>query len=55
VYGSEKEDKKRIKEGETPFNIKGCVANGISEEAAITIWNKMSKFAEYAFNKSHKS
>lgn len=33
--------------------IKGCVANGIPEETAKTIWNKMAKFGEYAFNKSH--
>lgn len=36
-----------------PYNIKGCVANGISEEIAETIWNKMENFAKYAFNKSH--
>lgn len=32
----------------------GCIANGISETAANIIWAKMAKFAEYAFNKSHK-
>ena len=42
IYGSE--DK----------GIKGCVANGISEEAAIALWDKMEKFGKYAFNKSHK-
>ena len=36
-----------------PLNIKGCIQNGISEEAAIRIWNKMKDFAKYAFNKSH--
>lgn len=36
-----------------PYNIKGCTANGISEDAANTIWNKMEKFGSYAFNKSH--
>lgn len=36
-----------------PHNIAGCVPNGISEDAAITIWNKMEKFGSYAFNKSH--
>ena len=35
-----------------PHNITGCVPNGISEDAAITIWNKMEKFGSYAFNKS---
>lgn len=36
-----------------PYNIKGCIANGISEDIANAIWNKMSEFAKYAFNKSH--
>lgn len=38
---------------ENPYNIKGCVANGISESTAQLIWDKMVKFASYAFNKSH--
>lgn len=33
--------------------IPGCVANGISESVAEEIWNKMNKFANYAFNRSH--
>ncbi len=33
--------------------IKGCVANGVSEEIANKIWNDMEDFASYAFNKSH--
>lgn len=33
--------------------VPGCIANGISEEAALTIWGKMEEFAKYAFNKSH--
>lgn len=41
VYGDEKE------------NIKGCVANGISEQAANKIYDSMVDFAKYAFNKSH--
>lgn len=36
-----------------PIGIKGCVANGISEDIANTIWEKMENFAKYAFNKSH--
>lgn len=36
-----------------PYNIKGCVANGIDEVVAETIWGKMESFAKYAFNKSH--
>lgn len=33
--------------------ISGCVANGISKEAAETIFEDMVSFAQYAFNKSH--
>lgn len=33
--------------------VPGCIANGISEQAALTIWGKMEEFAKYAFNKSH--
>ena len=31
----------------------GCVANGISEQVANEIYDEMSSFASYAFNKSH--
>uniref|UniRef100_UPI0040568790 DNA polymerase III subunit alpha n=1 Tax=Agathobacter sp. TaxID=2021311 RepID=UPI0040568790 len=41
VYGDEKQ------------GIKGCVANGISEAAANSIYDSMVDFAKYAFNKSH--
>lgn len=33
--------------------IKGCIANGISEQAANKIYDSMVDFAKYAFNKSH--
>ena len=33
--------------------VKGCVHNGVSEEIASDIFNEMSSFASYAFNKSH--
>ena len=33
--------------------VEGCIQNGISEEAAETIFEDMASFAEYAFNKSH--
>lgn len=33
--------------------IIGAVNNGVSEEVANDIWNKMEAFASYAFNKSH--
>ena len=41
VYGDESE------------NIKGCVNNGISESIANKIYDEMTDFAQYAFNKSH--
>ena len=36
-------------EGEVP----GCLANGIPEKTAETIFDEMTDFAKYAFNKSH--
>jgi len=33
--------------------IPGCVGNGIPEEKAEAVWEKMVKFASYAFNRSH--
>ena len=33
--------------------IPGCIRNGISREAAETIFEDMVTFASYAFNKSH--
>ena len=39
--------------GDSGRNIKGCVANGIDEEAAKTLFDQMMDFARYAFNKSH--
>lgn len=41
VYGNEEQ------------GIKGCVNNGISEQAANEIYDSMVDFAKYAFNKSH--
>ena len=41
VYGNEEE------------GVKGCIANGISEETANKIYDEMISFAAYAFNKSH--
>ncbi len=41
VYGNEEE------------GVKGCIANGISEETANRIFDEMTDFASYAFNKSH--
>lgn len=41
VYGDEAEE------------VKGCVNNNISEEIANKIYDEMTDFAKYAFNKSH--
>lgn len=41
VYGNEEE------------GIPGCIKNGINEEIANKIYDKMIDFAKYAFNKSH--
>lgn len=41
VYGNEEE------------NIPGCINNGISAEVANHIFDEMTDFAKYAFNKSH--
>jgi len=41
VYGNEGE------------GVQGCVNNGISAEVANLIFDKMTDFAKYAFNKSH--
>ena len=51
IYGSG--DKLDAKTGKK-IGIKGCIANGIAEDKAITIWDKMYEFSKYAFNKSHK-
>lgn len=31
----------------------GAIANGVSEETAVKLYDEMSEFAKYAFNKSH--
>ncbi|MEG1901437.1 MAG: DNA polymerase III subunit alpha [Clostridium sp.] len=41
VYGNEAE------------GVKGCIANGIDEKIANHIYDEMTDFAKYAFNKSH--
>lgn len=35
------------------IEIPGCIRNGVSKEAAETIFDEMESFAQYAFNKSH--
>ncbi len=39
--------------GDPKRKIAGCVANGISEEVAQSIYAEINDFAHYAFNKSH--
>ena len=39
--------------GDPARNIAGCVANGIPEETAQSIYNEIYDFAEYAYNKAH--
>ena len=41
VYGNKEE------------GVPGCISNGISEETANKIYDEMTDFAKYAFNKSH--
>ena len=39
--------------GNAEEGVPGCIANGISEEVANKIYDEMTDFAKYAFNKSH--
>lgn len=39
--------------GDEAEGVKGCVNNGIREEIANKIYDEMTDFAKYAFNKSH--
>lgn len=45
--------KKDVMEAERVTFIKGCAKNNIDSEAANSIFDQMSEFAKYAFNKSH--
>lgn len=53
LYGN-KEEYEKFKGTEKKIAyVPGCIANGIKIEAATAIYDKMVKFAKYAFNKSH--
>ena len=39
--------------GDPERNIAGCQANGVPEEVAQALYDDISDFAEYAFNKAH--
>ena len=47
-----KKDHKEMASQREKFRA-GAIANGISEEVAIRIFDKVEKFASYGFNKSH--
>lgn len=46
-------ERKNFVYGNVKENIKGCIANGIDEKIAQKIFDEMTDFAKYAFNKSH--
>lgn len=49
-----KKDAKEMAKQRAKF-IEGATKKGIAEEVAASIFNKMEKFAEYGFNKSHSA
>lgn len=46
-------ERKNFIYGNKELNIKGCIANGVSEKIGIKIFDELTQFASYAFNKSH--
>ena len=58
VISKKKADQMKIERrnfiyGSPDDNIPGCINNGIDEETAISIFDEINDFANYAFNKSH--
>ena len=47
------EERKNFVYGNEEQGVRGCIANGISEQTANKIYDEMIDFAKYAFNKSH--
>ena len=47
------EERKTFVYGNEEMGVPGCVANGIDEKTANKIYDDMTDFAKYAFNKSH--
>ncbi|RKJ45135.1 DNA polymerase III subunit alpha [bacterium 1XD8-76] len=47
------QERKNFIYGNAEENVPGCVARGIPEQAAKKIYDDMTDFAKYAFNKSH--
>lgn len=48
-----KAERERFIYGDEKLGIKGCIANGVDEKTAIKIFDELTQFASYAFNKSH--
>ena len=46
-------ERKTFVYGDPAQNIKGCIANGVSENVAQSIYDEIVDFANYAFNKAH--
>ena len=46
-------ERKNFVYGNAEEGVKGCIANGISEETGNKIFDEMTDFAKYAFNKAH--
>ncbi len=46
-------ERKTFVYGDPAQNIAGCIANGVSETAAQSIYDEIVDFANYAFNKAH--
>lgn len=46
-------ERKTFVYGDIQQNIKGAIANGVSESAAQSIYDEIVDFANYAFNKAH--
>ena len=47
------QEKEAFIHGDSARGIVGCVANGIDAKAAGQLFDQMTEFAKYAFNKSH--
>lgn len=53
IYGKLKDGCSHEGEHGENIEIRGCIRNGVSKEAAEEIFEDMVSFASYAFNKSH--
>ncbi|MCI9527078.1 MAG: DNA polymerase III subunit alpha [Lachnospiraceae bacterium] len=47
------QERKNFVYGNQEKGVPGCISNGISEQTANKIFDEMTDFAKYAFNKSH--